>query len=366
MKKAIWSAIVIVIIILIVVMVNTNSTEQEPIKIGAILAQTGKVAAWGEPAFNGIELAVEEVNANGGINGRPLEVIYEDNQSEVAKGVSAYNKLVNIDGVSGLICMTSSLTKAIAPLTADDGVPTIAVVTGLTDITHTSDYLFRIWTTGKDKALALKESLEQFRGKKVGIITANNESPLDMGEQLKNLVLPELEIEIAFEDFVDKTEMDLRTVLSKMKLAEPDVIFVNLYPGQIGVGTKQLRDLGVDKPKFGSNVAYSTAEVEKAEGSMEGMWLPGDPVSSEEFLQKYRAKYGVESEKSAPAAYDAVMMFAKAMENAGDDREAIRNKLVSIDSYDGVLGTFRFDENGDSNLIPILRVVENGEFVSYK
>jgi len=340
--------------------------QQETIKIGAILPFTGKLAIWGETSRNGINLALDEINSNGGINGKLVEVIYEDNQTDVKIGVSAYSKLVNIDKVIALISMSSSQARALSPLVKGDQVPLIVNAVGLTDVTVGNDYLFRIWPSGKDKAVAMEKGMEEFRNKKIAVISANNDSPLDLLEQFKKEVLVDLNIEIAIEEVIAKDETDLRTSLAKIKAMDFDGLFINLYSGQIGLGIKQARELGISVPIFSNNMAESIEEINLAGGAMEGVWFPGPPNPLDDFKEKYQSKYNQDPERLAAPAYDAMQMYFIALEKAEEDGTKIKDELYNIHDYHGAYGNILFDDDGNVALpLPLIQV-KNGEFIGYK
>ena len=367
-KWIIGAAIVIAVIAIgYSIKVPSEPTETGPIKIGVIAPLSGKAAVWGETVRNGIELALEQINGKGGINGRQIQVIYEDDQFDVKNTISAFNKLVGIDNVVAIIGpVGSGNAKVVAPLFKERKVPTILSVVGVSDITRNNDYIFRIWPSGAMKANKMKEKLEKSGYKKIAIISANNESPLDLLEQLKDNVFPDVGIEISIEDTVDKKETDFRTQLSKIKSAEFDALFVNLYVNQIGLGIKQARELGITAPIFSSVAADSQKELEMAGDAMEGVWFPGSPVPSNDFLQAYKEKFGIDSERGAPSSYDALMFYAKAIKNAGIDREEIIRELRRIRNYEGAFSNISFDSNGDANINLPLKIIKDGEFVLLK
>ncbi len=366
-KWIIGIIVVILVIWGIYSVANKPQVSQEPIKIGVIAPFTGKAATWGESIRNGITLAMERVNADGGVNGREVQVIFEDDQLDVKNSVSAFNKLVNIDNVSAIIGPGgSSNAKAVVPLLQEKKVPAILTAVGVSDITQGNDYIFRIWPSEVQKAKAMSPALEKLGYKKVAVITTNNESPLDMIEQLKLKVFPGLEIETVYEEVVDRDTTDFRTVLAKVKSVDFDALFINLYAGQVGVGIKQAKEMGITEPMFSNILADSSKELELAQGAMEGVWFPGSPVPSNNFLEEYKNRFGIDSQLAAPSSYDALMFYVEAIKRVGTDREKIRQELYKIKNYEGAFGNISFDEEGDASLDIPLKTIKNGEFVKYE
>jgi len=304
MKKIIWIVVILVIILGIVWVINGASQESEKtIKIGVIIPLTGKGAVWGESVSNGVQLAMEEINAAGGVLGKDIEVIMEDDQLDVKRSISAFNKLIDIDGAFGVIGPGGSANaKGVAPLFLERQIPSILSAVGVSDITIDNPYIFRIWPSEVMKVKAMKPVIEKMGYKKVAIVTTNHEANLDISEQLKEIVLEPFGVEVALEEIVDRQEMDFRSVLTKIKTTEFDALFVNLYVGQTGTGIKQARELGIEQPIFSNVTADSPKELELSEGAMEGTWFPAAPIPTDDFLQRYKDRFGVDSELAAPSS----------------------------------------------------------------
>lgn len=375
--KWVVGIIVVVAVVAIGYFVSKGPGEPastEPIKIGFVGPLTGDAVSYGEPIRNSIALAVEEVNSKGGINGRKIEMIYEDGKCSGKDAVNAAQKLVNIDKVKiiiGGVC--SGETLSIAPITEQAKVLVLSPSASSPDITKAGDFIFRNNPSDADggKMLA-KLIIEKY--KKAAIISENTDYAQALGKvfvvnfgSLGGNV-------VANENFAPETK-DFRSILTKIKAASPGAILINPQT-EIAGGTivKQARELGIVAAFYGSIVLAGSNAIEIAGSNAEGVLLvdaPGlrdDNQKAVYFLSDYKSKYGKTTlEFYLGAAYDDVYILAQAISNVGTDTEKLRDYLYGLKNYNGVIGVYGFDENGDlSGIESVVKQVKGGKAVEIK
>ena len=369
-----------IIIILIILAVGyylsqgiTPSEGEDVITIGFIGPLTGDAVSYGEPISNGVRMAVDNINQAGGVQGKMLEVIYEDGRCTNEDALNAAQKLVNIDGVKMIIGgACSGETLAILPVTEAAGVVVISPSASSPDLTGAGRYFFRNSPSDAEGGKRLAEVvMKQY--KKVALISEETDYAQGFARMFKeNVLLAEGEI-VADENFAPETT-DFRSILTKIKEAEPEAIFVNPQT-EIAGGTiiKQARELGITAPLYGSNVTGGTKSAEIAGEHIEGLIFvdapglsPSNPKATA-FLDQYRLRYGEPNIAFyTGSAYDDVYILAQAIEMVGtaEDGEALRTYISTMGNFNGVVGNYRFRPDGDPEGIGfIVKRIEGGEII---
>jgi len=347
-KTIIWIIIIIIVIAGVWYGVTRESTpgEEEPIKIGVLAPMTGEAASYGEAVLGGAELAAKEINDEGGINGRLIELVVEDTQAGVT-AVTAMQKLINIDEVTAIVGpLTSSSAGPGIPIAEQGGVP-IIIIASAPGLPKTGEYIFRNYPSdslqGKFAAEFIYNDLDK---KKAAVIYVNN----DWGQGLKEVFgdrFEELGGEVVYEDGVLQASKDLRTQIAKAKEANPDILYFPVYPQGGVAGLKQMKELGLDVPVVGGD-AFVGDEVVLAEEAEGTIYIQAKNRNPEEFQDKIREVTGKEPNAFTPFFYDAIKIMSLAIEQAGTDQEAIRNALSNTSYSESVaLPIVEFDEDGD-------------------
>jgi len=347
--------------------------EEEPIKIGVTLALTGNTAVYGTGMKKGFDLAVEEINNAGGINGRKLELIYEDHKSDAKEAVTAINKLINVDKVSVVIDgHTSSCLLAEAPIAER----TKTILLGATQtnykIAEAGDYIFRIIASDAYQGKEVARLINKIGYKKVALLVVNN----DYGVGLKEVFIEEFQKlggEIISVEFYEANATDLRTQLTKIKAKEPEAIFMPAHvPTTMAAIFKQAKELDIKTQFFTTEGFKDRAVLELTGDSAEGVILTFPVENLDEYAQNFKAafvnKYGEEPPIYADYAYDAVRIIALVIQNAGtSDSDELKDALYKIKGYRGATGEITFDEKGEVvNKKYEGFVVENGQFRPYE
>ncbi len=338
--------------ILLVLLVACAPAAQQPIKIGAIAALTGNLANIGSEERLGLEIAVDEINSQDGINGRPIQVIWEDGKCDPKEATTGATKLAEIDGVKvimGGTCTGESM--AIAKIADANKIIQMAAVTSGSVYSGTGPWTYR--TNPVDNAKDLVEYLISKGYKKFGMINEQTDFSQSIRKDFRKWVEANSG-QIVVDENVDSKETDFRTSLTKLKESGADSYFLNTNSGQIGVlFAKQAKELGLS-PLYGSR-AYEAAKASDYPNELEGIVFYGtagvvkmDTPQAQKLFAEYEKRTGKKSFSPFAVAsrYDGIKVIARAIEKCGEETECIRNELNKI-QHEGIIGTFTFDENGD-------------------
>jgi branched-chain amino acid transport system substrate-binding protein len=371
--KKVWIPIIVAIVALATIIPISCKKEPKEIKIGAILPLTGDAAKYGEASKNAIALFIDELNASGGIKGKKIKVIYEDDQADPKLGVSAFQKLVTTDKVPVIIGpLPSSVTLAIAPLAEKSKVVILSPASSSPAITNAGDYIFRTVASDLLEGTALANFVyNELKLKKVAIIYINNDFGIGLSNSFSNR-FEELGGKIVTVESFEQSATDFRSQLSKIKTLNPQAIYMVGYK-EMGNILKQAAELGI-KTQFLSFAMFEDPEILKIAGkAAEGLiysYRSFDPKSSEEVVKKfannYKSKYGVEPDIFAGLSFDAARILALAIEKGGSNADGIKSALYMVKNFPGVTGEITFDKNGDVTGAISIKTVRQGKFIWYK
>ena len=370
MKALKWIIGIVIVIILVWIGVSSSqkgdeSSETEPVRIGFVGPLSGDVANFGENARAAVQIAVEEVNASGGINGRDLEVIYEDGACSGTDAVNAVNKLVNVDNVSVVLGGTCSPeTLAMAPILESAGVVGLSYCSTAPKITDAGDYIFRDVPSDLFQANFAADYLYNELGKrKAAIVYVQNDWGLGIQEAFTE-AFEELGGEILLAEAHSSDSKDLRSQLTKVANSDADVLYFPAFPDSSIAGVRQTREVGVDVTLFGADAWDDPKMWEEIGAAGEGaFFVAGKTNSTDEFKAKMAEKLGSdEIIYCSNYAYDGLKLLAQVMNDVGTDSEAIKNALYEV-RYEGEVSqpVIEFDQNGDpKTAVYTLKRVENG------
>lgn len=369
MKKGL---LVITLAIILVFSVITASIAEEVYKIGAILPLSGDAAQYGEWGKSGISLAIDEINSKGGINGKKIEIIYEDDAAEPKKGVSAVNKLINIDKVKVIIGpIPSTVTLAVAPICEKSKV-VIMSSSSSPAITKAGDYIFRNWPSDDFEGSAMANYAIKRKYRKIAILHINNEYGLGVANVFKTEFSKHGEKVLITETYKQGTS-NMRPQLIKIKKYNPEAIYLVGHAKENGHVVKQARELNIKAQILGTVGIEGPDLISIAGDSAEGLVYTApafDPDSQDPIVKAYQEaymkKYGKKSEIFAATTYDATKIMALMIEKTGYNPDAIKDGLYKLKDYLGVSGKANFDRNGDVIKSVMFKTVKNKQFVPIK
>lgn len=364
MNKKTLGVIGLIIVILVVVLLSSTKNN-ENIKIVALYPLTGGVASWGESSQKSTQIAVDEINSSGGINGKKLEVIYADHKCDPKIALSEYQKYI-----SSVKILTSSSCSgtvlSLAPNLQKDNAVLLATIVASAKISGISPVVYRNWTVENRQAQLLGGKIKELGVKKIGVIYEET----DYGKGLKLALedfLKDSNITIVSESFPSGST-DVRTQLTKLKGANIDAIFLSPQTETSSeVLLSQIEQLGIKVKMFANDIIFgSNSLVEKHKTLLQGTFGSNYTITSNklnDFLAKYKARYGVDCAHTngCAIAYDSMYMLANAIKEGGNSAEAVAKYLQSI-KYEGVSGVTSFDKNNDRDGIGyVLSTVNAGK-----
>lgn len=368
MSRNAWKVVLVIVVVVLGVWLlgGKGTSDASPIKIGFIGPMTGDAGNIGENAKAGVEIAVAEVNAAGGVNGRQLEVIYEDGKCNGGAAVSAAQKLIGVDKVSVILGgACSGETAAFAPVAEQAKTTVISYCSSAPSITTAGDYIFRDYPSDTFQGAFAADYIKNTLGKsKVSVLYVNS----DWGAGIKevfNKKFVELGGTIVSDEGYVQTATDFRSNIAKIKVAKPELVYFLGYAGATTRALQQFADQKVSLPLFGGD-GWDDSKIPADAGKLaEGIMysVPSNNPSAT-FKASMKAKVGSdEIAACTPTAYDAVNLLAQVMKKVGSDSTAIKNELYKT-TYTGGVSTksISFDENGDLKAADyVVKVIKNGK-----
>lgn len=346
-----------------------QSTVQEPIKIGAIFSVTGAAARLGGPEKNAAEMVRDSINENGGINGRPIQLIIEDDQGVEENTVNAMQKLINRDNVVAIIGPTRSGNgMAAAPIAEEYGVPLVSCAAAWTQLfpgNDTSqpmlDWVYKTPQNDTDCATVVFQDCQKRGLTNVAIVTGTTSFGA-AGREALLAAAPEFGITIVADETYPQDATDLTPILTKIKAEEPQaVVNWSIVDAQALIAV-QMKQVGLECQLYQShgfgNSSYITPE---AEGVLfpAGRLLVVDDIDQTDvqydvlsnFARTYRARWGEEVSTFAGHAYDALYLVAEAIRRGEPTRESIRAELENPNvEFIGTAGVFKMNPDDHCGL----------------
>lgn len=366
MKRAFFWVLIIGLIISFGMVGCAKKDETKEIKIGIVLPLSGPAAGHGEDILGGINLAMEEANLAGSINGKKIELVIEDNQSTPQGSVSALRKLINIQKLPVIIGpVASGNMLAMAPIAEKAKIVLISPAASSPKISDAGDYIFRnsLLAAPQGEMMA-KFCYETLQKKKVAILFIDDETGRGYKESFESKIIS-LGGKVVFVDKYDKRGTDFRAQLSKLKQNLPEAVYVPSIPKTLGHILRQAKELGI-KAVFLANYGAEGETLLKTAGeTANGIYYTSIPIDSN-FIDKFEKVHGRKPTIGAPLGYDTLKLTALAIGIGGYSAEGIKKELYGIHDFSGVTGRISFDEKGDAMKEVIVKTVRNGSFVNYK
>ncbi|MDB6018126.1 MAG: ethanolamine utilization protein EutJ [Pedosphaera sp.] len=349
-----------------------TAADGKVIKVGEFASLTGKEAAFGQSSHKGTLLAVDDINASGGVLGKNINLVYEDNQSKPGESATIVRKLISRDKVVAVLGeVASGRSLEAAPICQDNKIPMISPSSTNPKVTAVGDYIFRVCFTdpfqGKLLANFAKNSLKANR---VAMLT-DVAAPYSVG--LAGFFREPFTANggtLVAEQKFSSGDKDFKAQLTAIKAANPEAIFVPGYYTEAALITQQARQLGITVPLFGGD-GWEAPELLQIGGSaMEGTYYSthysaeDTAPAVQEFVKKFRAKFGGETpDAMAALGYDSAMVLADAMKRAGTTEEPkLRDAIAATKDYVGVTGKTTLDAERNATKGAVIITIKDGKF----
>ncbi|HVR40348.1 MAG TPA: ABC transporter substrate-binding protein [Thermoanaerobaculia bacterium] len=349
---------------------RSASPASDEILVGQYGAMTGPQAYAGQSTHNGVMLAIDEVNRAGGIHGRNVRIINEDDQGRPEQAASVAAKLISQNGVVAIIGgMSSSCSIAAAPICEKNRVPMITPPATNPRVTQLGQFIFRMCFIDPDQGPALaRYAVRDLRYKRAAILTdITSDYSTGLTDAFAKTYVDSGGVIVARQSFVSG-DNEFRPQLTAIREAKPDFVFVPAYYIDVGPIAAQARDLGMKQIFIGGDGWDSPALFDMGRNALEGSlysthYHVDDPTPVvRDFVQRYQARFGDKPNGLAALGYDAALLLADAMKRSAKiDGPAVRDAIASTRNFPAVTGmiTLGPDRNPVGKKLVILEVRNN-------
>jgi len=347
--------------------------EASVVKLGLITPLSGPVATFGQSTKEAVEMAVQQINEAGGINGMQVELVIEDDQGKPDDAANAVQKLINEDQVDAIIgCLTSSCTLAAGPIAQSAGVPMISSSSTADKVSEIGEFMARVCYKDSDQGNGVAAfAYTSLNAKKAAILyDVANDYSKGLAEEFKKGFTERGGEIVSFESYATG-DTDFNGQLTKIKSNTPDVIFLPDYYNTVGLIAKQARQLGLDQVMLGGD-GWDSPELFSIGGDavdncyFSNHYSPDIPTEeTRAFIEAYKLLYEDKTPDALAAlGYDAANIMMDAIARAGSlDKVAIKDAINSTTDFKGATGNITLD--ADRNVIksmPIIKI-EGGQLV---
>ncbi len=346
-----------------------SASETGPIVIGTLGSLTGSEASFGTVVRDGIQFAVEEVNAAGGVKGRKVELRSYDTQGRIEESVAAAQRLLTQDRVVLLLGdVTSSGSLAIADAVQAARVPMVTPSATHPDVTKKGDYIFRTCFIDPFQGGAMARfARETLKLERVAVLhDAKNASSLGRTDPSQDAFRKLGGTVVAVETY-SKGDTDYRAPLLEVKKVKPQALYLPGFYSEVGVIARQARELGLRQPLLGGDGWGSDRIFDLAGGALEGAYYSShyaedNPAPQlQRFISAFRKRYGRAPEASSALGYDAARVALAAIEKAGSlSGPAIRDALAATKDFPGATGTLTLDANRNPVKPAVILTIQEG------
>ena len=351
-----------------------SASAAEPIRLGYFMSMTGRDASFGETSIRGARLAVAEINAAGGVLGRPLELIVADNRSVAGESATAVKKLIARDKVVALIgeCVSARTLEA-APVAQTAGVPLVTPASTNPRVTEIGNCIFRVCFADPFQGEVLATFAYRRLGLRRAALLVDSGAPYSVGlTEAFRRAFTALGGEIVVRQQYTGGDRDFRAQLTTIRAARPDFIFLPSYYIEAGLAAKQARELGIAFPLIGGDAYEAPQFLDISPAALEGTYYcthfspeNRDPAA-QAFVARFRREFNLAPNGLAALTYDAVRLVADAIARAGTtERGSLRAALAATRDFPGVTGRTTIDARRDAAKDAAIMMVHDGriEFV---
>ena len=348
-----------------------SAFSQDTIKIGEFGSLTGDNASFGTSQNNGVQMALEEINASGGVLGKKIDLTVEDNETKQGETTTIVRKLISQDHVVAIIGeVASSKSLEAAPICQASKIPQIATAATNPRVTQTGDYIFRVCFTDDFQAVVIARFvLEKLKLNKIAFMTDVKQ---DYSVGLTNIAKDYLiknGATIVKEQSYSSGDKDFRAQLTDLKAAAPEVIIITGYYPEAALIAKQARQFGIKATLVGGDGWDGSSLIPVGGKAIEGAYFSNhfsvedtSPIV-QTFVQKYKQKYNAVPDAFAALGYDAMKLLADAINRAGSpDPEKIRAAIQDTENFPGVSGKITIGKDRNAQKSAVIITIKDGAY----
>ncbi len=348
-----------------------EARDKSAIVVGHVASMTGDTATFGRSADQGMRMAIEEINAAGGVLGKPLDLVTEDDRSVTEEARTAAQKLLQRDQVVALLGeVASSRSLAAAPEAQRARVPMISPGSTNPRVTEVGDYIFRAcFIDPFQGAVMARFAVDELKAKRLAILfDFKQDYSVGLADFFRDTAR-QLGAEIVADERYTSGDIEFRAQLTTIRAANPDAIFVPGYYTELGLIAKQARELGVDVPLLGGDGWDSEKTLEIGGQAVEGYYFSthyaadSDSPRVQAFVKGFQTRYGATPDAMAALGYDTAKIFADALARAGStDGAKLRDAIAATSGFEGVTGRISMDPQRNARKDAVVLKIEGGKF----
>lgn len=347
-----------------------NSANSNEIPIGEYASLTGQTASFGQSSHKGTALAIEEVNAAGGVLGKPLKLYTEDDQSKAGEAATVVRKLISRNDVVAVLGeVASSRSLEAAPIAQAAKIPMISPSSTNPKVTEVGDYIFRICFIDPFQGTVLSKFALDRGWKQVAVLTdVKQDYSVGLSHFFKDHFAKNGGTLVSEQSY-SSGDKDFKAQLTSIKTANPQAILLSGYYTEAGLIATQARQLGITVPLLGGDGWDSPSLVEVAGQAMEGNFFSNhfsveDPAPQiQEFIKKYQAKYNEVPDAMAALGYDSAMILVEAIRRAGTTESAkLRDAIAATKDFKGITGNITLDPQRNATKPAVILTIKDGKF----
>lgn len=333
---------------------NGTSSSGDTIKVGVYGDTSGSTSSFGLSTRNGIQLAFEEINAAGGVNGKKLDMIFEDDQGTPEKAKTVISKLINQDKVVAVLGeVASSNSLAAAPVAQEAKIPMITPSSTNPEVTLKGDYISRVCFIDPFQGAVMAKFAANTLKAKTAAVLGDNSSDYSKGlTQFFEQEFTKLGGQVTTKQTYAQKDQDFKAQLTQIRDQKPDVIYIPGYYGEVAIIAKQARELGMTMPLLGGD-GWDSPELWKLGGAaltnayISNHYSADNPAPEiQNFVKSYKAKFGVEPDSLAALAYDSAKVLADAIKRAnGTESAKLKDAINATKDFAGVTGKITLDSS---------------------
>lgn len=344
----------------------------DQIIVGAYLSLSGPDSTFGTDTREGIDLAQDEINAAGGIKGKKVKVLYEDDKSTTQEATNKVQQLIDRDGAVAILGEVASSRSMAGGLVCNKKkVPMVTPSSTAVDVTKDREYVFRVcFTDAQQGEVAARFVHDTLKKQKVGVFYVAQDTYSSGLAQTFKAAFQKLGGEIVVDKGYQKGETNFTTYLGDLKAANPEAIFVPVYYNDMVQIARQAKSVGMPGSMFIGGDGWDSANLLEGAGDLlEGAYFtnhyaPDVPwQNSQTFVAAYKKRYGHDPSSLAAQGYDAAMLLFNAMGRATELKpEAIKDALAATKDFAGATGTLTIDKDHNANKPIVVVQVKNKKF----
>ena len=349
-----------------------GDNDTGPIKVGYYGDLSGRTSNFGQSTKNGVMMAADEINKAGGINGRQIQILSEDDEGRPEKAATVVTKLIDQDKVIALLGeVASGNSLAAAPKAQAAKVPMISPSSTNPAVTQVGDYIFRVCFIDPFQGEVMaKFAANTLHAKKAAIMEDFN-SPYSRGlTEFFESSFKKLGGQVITKQSYTQGDRDYKGQLTSIRSVNPDVIYVPGYYGEVGVIAKQAKQLGINQPLLGGDGWDAPQLFELGGEALNGDYISNhysveDPSPAiQKFVGDFNSRYKIKPDALAALGYDAMRVLADAIKRAGTTNgQKLRDAIAATKDFPGVTGVITINAERNAVKSAVVLKIQDGKFV---